>query len=639
MPCSKNGYVAALILVLCCCLIPAARATHIVGGEVTYTDLGAVFGGHRYQIRLSIYEDCLNGTPSAIAADAPAFIGVFSGSTQILIDSARIDTFFTVPANFSNECVANAPPICLIKKSFVYYFVLPPSDSGYTIAYQRCCRNAALQNIQEPANSGATYFCTIPPTPYAANNSAVFSNFPPQIICVNTPLVYNNAATDADHDSLSYELCSSYWSPNGLPNDTIIPPPFQKATYNSPYTYIYPLTAYPLIGIDPRTGLLTCTPNRVGRYLVTVCCHEWRNGVMINTIQREFQFVVTDCSKAVQADIPILANLPNTYQLNCTDNVIHFRNTSRGGTSWRWTFGVPGELTDTSVEFEPTFVYPDTGTYSVKLVANPGSNCADSIVRQVMIYPTFKTDFEIAGTQCPGAQLLFIDKTESVSRPLLYWKWHFGDGDSATDQNTTHAYAQSGIYNVLLESQNVRGCTDSTIRHLTIDNFRPNAGKDTIIVKDEHILFHATGGISYTWRPATALTDSVGSSPTGYYPDTGRYTYTVHVISPYGCIGDDSITVTVVGNAAFLVPTAFTPNGDGRNDVFRPVAIGYRSLNYFRVYNRWGQEIYFGQSLDNGWDGTYRGHQADMGTYYWEISYTDRFGLPGKMKGDVTLVR
>jgi len=627
-----------ILLALWVCCSNAAFATHIVGGEVTYVYAGSVSDSNKYLVELTIYEDCLTGSPSAIAADDPAFMAVFEGSVQIRLDSVHFDTSIRVPANFNSLCVTNIPPICLIKKTFVFHFTLAANSVGYTIAYQRCCRNASVENITDPSNAGATYFCTIPPTA-VHNTSAVFSYFPPQIICVNTPLVYNNSATDADGDSLTYELCSPYWAPNGLNNDTIIPPPYQAETYNSPYSYSYPLSAYPLLVIDPVTGIITGTPNRVGRYLVTVCCHEWRDGFLINTIQREFQFVVTDCSKAVQADIPVLSSLPDTYELNCTDHTIHFINTSKGGITWKWEFGVPGEFADTATDFEPTFVYPDTGTYPVKLVVNPNSTCADSIIRMVAIYPVFRAAFGDSGTLCPGNQIQFLDQSFATVKPVNYWHWSFGDGDSSALQNPLHAYPYPGIYSVSLVASNIKSCTDTSIQQVVIDNFKPFAGQDTTIVKGEHILFNATGGQYYTWAPANWLSDTAIFNPLGFYPDTGTYTYVVHVVSAYGCTGSDTIQVSVVGQAAFVVPNAFTPNGDGRNDVFRPLAIGYRSLNYFRVFNRWGQEIYFGQSLDGGWDGSYRDKKAELGTYFWEIGYTDRFGKPGSLKGDVTLVR
>ena len=399
------------------------------------------------------------------------------------------------------------------------------------------------------------------------------------------------------------------------------------------------MTGSPPIQINPATGLITGTPNHIGRYLVTVFCNEWRAGVVINTIRREFQFVVTDCSKVVVADIPQYSTDFNTYIVDCADYTVNFVNTSTGGFAYHWDFGVPGVANDTSNDIQPTFTYPDTGTFAVKLVVNPGTTCPDSITRLVKIYPKFYASFSDSGRQCPGAPISFIDQSTASIKPITYWKWNFGDGDSSFTENPVHNYPYGGTFNVMLVSQNVKHCIDTAIRQVIIETFKPFAGNDTIIVKGESILFDATGGISYTWSPGTNLNDTTIYNPLGNYPDTGHYTYYVHVISDFGCEGDDTMKVTVVNHAEFVVPNAFTPNGDGKNDYFRPIAVGYRSLNYFRVFNRWGERVYNSKSLEVGWDGTYNNKMADIGTYYWEISFVDRYGNGGTMKGDVTLIR
>ncbi len=637
-------FVAALILLLS---VFRADASHIVGGESTYKFLGTqdVYGAiyNVYLVNLTIYEDCYNGQPSAIAEDNPAFLACYD-STGAIVD---IDTGVNyvsnvlVPTNFNNLCVSNPPTVCLLKKTFQKKYYLRPSTYGYTIAYQRCCRNAAIINIFDPGDIGATYFCKIPPTGLAAsNNSAVFKNYPPQIICINNPLIYDNSATDADGDSLSYEFSTSL---KGASSFQIKPvpsaPPYDGVAYIPPFTSKQPISGSPQIVIDPKTGMITGTPNRIGRFLVTVSCHEWRGGKMINTMTREFQFVVTDCSKSVIADIPQFSDAPNTYVVDCKDYTVHFVNSSVGGTTYHWDFGVPAIGTDTSNEFEPTYVYPDTGTFMVKLTVNPGSTCTDSIWRYVKVFPRFLSDFVDTGRQCTGQAIGFLDNTYSTFQPVSGWKWVFGDGDSSTLQNPIHVYANGGTYNVMMSSQNVMNCVDTTVKQVVVEEFRPFAGNDTIIVKGENIQFLASGGIQYAWSPGTYLNDTGIYNPFGTYPDTGTFYYSLRVASAYGCVGNDTIKVQVVGSPSFFVPTAFSPNGDGKNDFFRPTAIGFKELAYFRVYSRWGELVYSGGNFETGWDGTYKGKQCEIGTYYWEICFLDRFGKKGYSKGDVTLVR
>jgi gliding motility-associated-like protein len=634
-------------------------ASHIVGGDFTYRHLGdTVIGGRIrmiYRATLYIYQDCITGVPEAIAEDNPAFFTVYDndnapfgpGSFPFQVDTniffnpiAGTGGSIVVPGNFSNDCVKNIPPLCLQRKRFEKTYYLPANESGYTIVYQRCCRNSSIINVIAPGDEGATYFCVIPGSS-RRNNSASFTNYPPQIICLNNPLYYDNSATDPDGDSLTYEFCAAQVGATGadIKPKTARYPPYDTVRYYPPYTFQNAISGFPLIEIDPVTGIITGTPNRIGRYLVTICCNEWRNGIIINTVKREFQFVVTDCSKVVVADIPQFSTAPNTYIVNCTDYTVRFVNKSSGGFAYKWTFGVEGAPGNTSTEFEPTFVYPDTGTYNVRLVVNPGSTCPDSITRLVKIYPVFKTGFADSGQYCPGSPISFKDQTVSSIKPISYWKWSFGDGGESAEQNPTHIFPKGGTYNVTLISENFRNCVDTTLRRVVVQNFRPYAGDDTIVVKGERMQFDARGGVQYAWSPQQNLSDTSISNPTAFYPDTGFYAYSVFVQSAYGCSGYDTIRVLVVNKASFVVPNAFSPNGDGNNDYFRPRAVGYKDLRYFKVYNRWGEEVYTGNSLEVGWDGTFKGRRSELGIYFWQISFTDRFGKEGFMKGDVMLIR
>lgn len=641
----RRIFIALFVLLL----LPAASyASHIVGNDFTYKFLGDTVIGStvlkKYKVSLYIYQDCNGGDAGAIADDNPAHFTVYAnGATVVDVDNG---IFFdptpgsggsiSVPANFSNECVTSVPDLCLFRKRFDKIYYLPPSSTGYTVVYQRCCRNASILNLVDPGSKGATYFCTIPPPPMV-NNSAEFKNYPPQIVCLNNPLVYDHSATDADGDSLTYSFCESYeYAGDHVKPSVASPPPYTVVDYMPGFNYGNPMVGSPQIVIDPVTGLITGTPSRIGRFLVTVCCNEWRNGVLINTAKREFQFVVTNCSKVVVADIPSLPDVPNTFIVNCSSKEVQFINNSRGGFAYRWEFGVAGAG---STEFAPVFTYPDSGTYMVKLVVNPGTTCPDSISRLVKLYPVFYAGFADSGNYCPGAPIAFTDLTESTVKPISKWQWTFGDGTSANEQNPVHAYKEGGTYNVRLAPENARGCRDTMIKRVVVQDFKPYAGDDTTIVKGENIRFEARGGTSYAWWPPTMLNDTTISNPVGNYPDTGTYVYRVLIKSNYGCVGYDTIKVRVVDNVSFVIPNAFTPNGDGLNDYLRPRAIGYRRMKYFKVYSRYGEEVYSGESLETGWNGTYRGKPADMGVYYWHLVYVDRFGNEGYLKGDVTLIR
>lgn len=630
---------------LFCVIAGQAAASHIVGGDLTYRCVGpGPNNTTRYEIRLEIYQDCYNGAPQAIAEDNPAYLRIFEGNgASYIFDSIGASSILIVPPNFNNICVTNPPSVCLRKATFVRTYNLPNNSTGYIIAYQRCCRNGNIVNIGSPGITGTTYFCNIPPISTSnptCNNGAVFKNFPPQIICINNPLVYDHSATDFDGDSLSYEFCEAYQG--GGPNDAKpIPtaPPYQSVFYVNGYTSNNPISGFPAIQINPVTGLITGTPNQLGRYVVTVCCHEWRNGVIINTVKREFQFEITNCSKAVVANIPQYSTDFNTYIVECRSRTVNFVNQSIGGTDYFWDFGVTGTNGDTSIDFQPTFTYPDTGTYTVKLVVNRGSTCPDSITRVVKIYPSYAANFTTSGLPCPNATIQFFDSTFATFLPITSWLWSFGDGGTSTDQNPTHVYSEGGAYDVRLISKSALGCVDTAIKQFNVEQFRPFAGNDTFIVKGEVINYNAVGGGTYLWNPPTYLSNPNIGNPIGSYPVADTITYNVYIRSPNGCEGFDTFTVRVLNSGILFVPTAFSPNGDGLNDVLKPISVGYRDLENFRVFNRWGEQMFYTTKFDEGWDGTYKGKPAEQGTYYWFLQIKDRLGQDQTVKGDSILLR
>jgi gliding motility-associated-like protein len=88
-----------------------------------------------------------------------------------------------------------------------------------------------------------------------------------------------------------------------------------------------------------------------------------------------------------------------------------------------------------------------------------------------------------------------------------------------------------------------------------------------------------------------------------------------------------------------MMPNAFSPNGDGHNDIFRVAGLTYQQVLYFRVYNRWGQEVYAGFNNEAGWDGTYKGQACDAGTYYYQVALAYPDGQTKVLKGDLLLLR
>jgi len=184
----------------------------------------------------------------------------------------------------------------------------------------------------------------------------------------------------------------------------------------------------------------------------------------------------------------------------------------------------------------------------------------------------------------------------------------------------------------------VKAMKDTVYVHV-IPELNVDAGpSDTSVVEGEPLALFATGAITYLWTPDTWLTNPNIHNPVSTPDD--NITYRVTGMDASGCIGSDTINVTLFRlEPDMYVPTAFTPNGDGNNDIIKPILLGMRSLNYFRVYNRFGQMVYSTGEIGQGWNGIYGGKPQDMATFVWMAEGVTYKGQRKTKKGYVVLIR
>jgi gliding motility-associated-like protein len=120
---------------------------------------------------------------------------------------------------------------------------------------------------------------------------------------------------------------------------------------------------------------------------------------------------------------------------------------------------------------------------------------------------------------------------------------------------------------------------------------------------------------------------------------SSKQEYIFSISTPEGCLAKDTIHIKVFEGPAVYVPTAFTPNGDGLNDLLRPVYVGIAKLDKFSVYNRWGQLVFSTSDIKKGWNGTTDGKASASGTYVWVIKATNSFNKSFVLKGTATIIR
>lgn len=157
---------------------------------------------------------------------------------------------------------------------------------------------------------------------------------------------------------------------------------------------------------------------------------------------------------------------------------------------------------------------------------------------------------------------------------------------------------------------------------------------------DQFELLATSAGINYTWSPVTGLSNPNIANPTVTIGAVGdEMTYQVVGVTAEGCKGEGYVKIRVYKGPEIYVPTAFTPNGDGKNDKFTPFPVGIKSYNYFRVFNRWGQLIFSTTKLNDGWDGKIAGKEQPAGLYVWMVEGITRDKKIITKKGTVTLIR
>ncbi len=185
------------------------------------------------------------------------------------------------------------------------------------------------------------------------------------------------------------------------------------------------------------------------------------------------------------------------------------------------------------------------------------------------------------------------------------------------------------------------GCPKPVFKTFKVNVVRiiADAGpSDTSVVLGQSLQLNATGSSNYSWDPTTYLDNPNINNPIS--TPQNNIKYTVSVSNGVGCVATDTINVKVFFLPPDIyVPSAFTPGGDAKNNLFRPIALGIKSLESFAVYNRWGVLLYKTSKIGDGWDGKYKGISQDPGTYVWQASATDYKNKNIFRKGTVILIR
>ena len=406
--------------------------------------------------------------------------------------------------------------------------------------------------------------------------------------------------------------------------------------YNSKWTFAGAAPAIPTTTVTSPTVIFYDTATHTGSVVVSLSYNEYNNPACTTTADTLLTF-----------DHPIAASFtPNAYRV-CLGTPITYNASASIPSSapyatYAWNFG---DGTTSTLE-NPTNTFGAGGQYTVGLTVTDTLGCKAATSAHINV-----VHIEI--------QTAFHDTSVCLSIPMVLFTTHqaYGSFDSVTylwtPTNDLNSYTIAdpsfwGITPSITYTVEATAwamplkCTaeDTVTIHsyppITITNLTTSP---QTIAYGSSIQLNADGALYYYWTPDNGTLNNPNINNPIATPTDTITVYTVYGMNEYGCKNSRTVTVYVDNTMPQFIPSAFTPNGDGLNDVFRLTRFTFQRLIDFRVYNRWGNLVFQTADLNQGWDGTYQGVKQDMGVYNYVIIVGQVDGSEKIYKGDVTLIR
>ncbi|MES2702719.1 MAG: PKD domain-containing protein [Bacteroidota bacterium] len=305
---------------------------------------------------------------------------------------------------------------------------------------------------------------------------------------------------------------------------------------------------------------------------------------------------------------------------------------------WYWGDGMDGA----GISPAP-YLYPRGGIYPALLVVTDTLGCLDSVTKSVYVL-SLSIDMVHDTTLCLSGPMALENTVRLdpwVPATVIY-NWDPADKlDDATKQVPYFNGLGVTTYTLTVVLYPYTCIAVDTIRINSVaGDPLTNVTKDVTIPLGSSVQLFAGNEVLYMWQPNDgSLTDANINNPVAAPQQTTRYT--VYGYDRFGCIDSAFVTVFVDSSVTACIPSAFTPDGDGLNDIFRPLCVDHRRLVAMQVYNRWGERVFYSDNIAKGWDGTYKGVPQNAGTYYYYIilSRPGDGASDDTFKGDVTLIR
>ena len=369
--------------------------------------------------------------------------------------------------------------------------------------------------------------------------------------------------------------------------------------------------------------------------------HQTSNITVSPNITTGYTLQVSDANGcAISANTTITVNPSISSSISATQGTIcvgeptTLNANAFGGDGGPYTFTWnPGNLSGQSINITPS----QTTQYTVSVSDGCSLNSTSSITISVNLLPV--VSYTTSGLS--GCEPLTVSYT-NTSPNITNCIWVI-NGLQISSCNTTQTFNSPGTYNSYLTVTDANGCSNNS------QNIIVNVYQDPVALFSANPLianllnpdvvftnFSTTG--SYNWSFGDGNFSSL-LNPTHTYSDTGSYNVQLVVSTQFGCIDTATLSVYVSDIFSVYVPNAFTPNGDGKNDVFGPIIIGADYYEFW-IFNRWGEEIFYSTTTGDFWDGTFKGSIVKQDVYIWKMIVKEKDkGRKLSLTGRVTVIK
>lgn len=316
----------------------------------------------------------------------------------------------------------------------------------------------------------------------------------------------------------------------------------------------------------------------------------------------------------------------------CQPHQATFTALSPGASQLSWNFG-NGNTSNSPIE---TNTYQSPGLFTAQLIVNSPLGCKDTAQQNILVHPKPESKVHNDTTICYG------DTIELWAKGGIIYNWNKEEFLLNNSNSTTLAWPDTST-TFMVEVLNEFNCIDTSFVNVEVQPpplNNPLSYSDTSIIIGEYIDLNATAGdnLNYAWFPDEGL--SCTTCPNPRAQPLKNTQYIVSISDPFGCFSfSDTLFIEVIEKYSLEVPNAFSPNGDGNNDIVYAKGWGLKKLLAFKIYNRFGELVFESNKFDHGWDGTYKGEPQNMETYVFTVEAETYSGKILSKKGNITLLK